>query len=85
VEIIRLTRKVLSSEGAFGTAKGYLLTRVLPPEINEKDFLETLYHSADALGTDRAICMLDFKVFEGRIFLIELAPRPGGGGWILLG
>ena len=39
---------------------------------------QTLYRSAAALGLDRAVCMLDFKVHQGRIFLLELAPRPGG-------
>lgn len=78
VEVIRLTRKILSSQGPFGTARGYLLSDALPDEIDEFDLLQTLYQSAAALGLSRAICMLDFMVHQGRIVLLELAPRPGG-------
>lgn len=78
VTVIRTTRKVISSSGAFGTARGYLLSASLPNEIDEQDLIETLYQSGAALGLDRAMCMLDFIVHEKRIFLLELAPRPGG-------
>jgi biotin carboxylase len=78
VEVIRLTRKILSSRGPFGTALGYLLPGTLPEEIKESDFKQTLYQSALALGINRAICMLDFLVFKNRMVLLELSPRPGG-------
>ena len=78
VEVIRLTRKILSSRGPFGTASGYLLVGPLPEEIKEFDFRETLCQSAAVLGINRAICMLDFMVCENRIVLLELSPRPGG-------
>lgn len=78
VEVIRLTRKILSSQGPFGTALGYLLPGALPDEINGQNFRQTLYQSALALGLTRAICMLDFMVYQNRIVLLELAPRPGG-------
>jgi len=78
VEVIRLTRKILSPGGPFGTALGYLLPGTLPAEIKAPDFRQTLYQSAQALGINRAVCMLDFMVCENRIVLLELSPRPGG-------
>jgi biotin carboxylase len=78
VEVIRLTRKILSSQGPFGTASGYLLPGLLPEVIKEYDFRRILYQSVLALGINRAICMLDFMVCKNRIVLLELSPRPGG-------
>lgn len=78
VEIIRLTRKIPSSAGPFGTTLGYLLPGALPPEIDEAELRHILYRSAAALGLTRAICMLDFMIDQGEIILLELAPRPGG-------
>ncbi|MFX0198945.1 MAG: ATP-grasp domain-containing protein [Candidatus Hodarchaeota archaeon] len=78
VGIIRIARKILSSQGPFGTALGYLLSDALPDEVEEHDLLQTLYQGATALGLNRAICMLDFLILENRIVLLELAPRPGG-------
>jgi biotin carboxylase len=77
-EIIRLTRKMVSSDRAFGTALGYLLPGVLPRQISEDQLRQTAYRSATALGLDRAVCMLDFMIDQGRVVLLELAPRPGG-------
>jgi biotin carboxylase len=76
--VIRLTRKIVSAEGPFGTARGYFLSTTLPAEVDHDSLPRTLYRSAAALGLNRAICMLDFKVHRGRIVLLELAPRPGG-------
>lgn len=78
VEIIRVTRKILSSDGPFGTALGYLLPGNLPVETDEDALSQTLFRSASALGLRRAICMLDFMIADGRIVLLEMAPRPGG-------
>jgi biotin carboxylase len=78
VRVIRVTRKIISSRGPFGTARGYLLSAFLPDEIDEQDLTQTLYQSGSALGLDRAMCMLDFIIHENQIVLLELAPRPGG-------
>lgn len=77
-QVIRLTRKILSSSGPFGTALGYLLPAQLPASVNEDNFLQTLAASAEALGLVRAVCMLDFIIHKDQIVLLELAPRPGG-------
>jgi len=76
--VIRLTRKILSSGGPFGTAMGYVLPARLPASVDENDFRQTLALGAAALGLERAVCMLDFILHKGRIVLLELAPRPGG-------
>ena len=78
VEIIRITRKVTSAHGPFGTALGYVLPGILPAGIDEHELCQTLYRGAAALGLRRAICMLDFMIDDGRIVLLEMAPRPGG-------
>jgi biotin carboxylase len=77
-QVIRLTRKILSSSGPFGTALGYLLPAQLPASVDKDDFLQTLAASAGALGLVRAVCMLDFIIHKDQIVLLELAPRPGG-------
>jgi biotin carboxylase len=76
--LIRLTRKIPSDGGPFGTARGYLLSSAPPAAVDPDSLPQTLYRSAAALGLERAVCMLDFKVQDGRIVLLELAPRPGG-------
>ncbi len=77
-DVIRLTRKILSLHGPFGTTLGYLLPADLPAAINGDHFLQTLVRSAAALGIERAVCMLDFIIHQDQIFLLELTPRPGG-------
>jgi biotin carboxylase len=76
--VIRLTRKILSSSGPFGTALGYLLPAQLPAAVDKDGFMQTLAASAEALGLERAVCMLDFIIHEDQVVLLELAPRPGG-------
>ena len=76
--IVRLARKIISSESPFGTATGYLLEPSFPDEIDEQGFRLTLQKYAEVLGLERAFCMLDFKMDQGRTVLLELAPRPGG-------
>ncbi|HSM75824.1 MAG TPA: ATP-grasp domain-containing protein [Desulfobacterales bacterium] len=76
--LIRLTPKILSETGPFGTARGYLLATAPPAAVGPDSLAQTLYRSAAALGLERAVCMLDFKIQDGRIVLLELAPRPGG-------
>jgi biotin carboxylase len=78
VEIIRLTQKILASGGPFGTARAYLLRPELPDGVSLQDLRDTLKRGAESLGLTRALCMVDFVIKDGRIFLLEMTPRPGG-------
>jgi len=77
-DVIRLTRKIRAASGPFGTTRAYVLPASLPTTMDAHRFCQTLYQSASALGIDRAVCMLDFLIDQGRMVLLELAPRPGG-------
>jgi biotin carboxylase len=76
--LIRLAKKIPSSFGPFGTTMGYALVDALPLGIDLQIFCRYLARAAGALGIKRSICMTDFIVHEGKIILLEMAPRPGG-------
>jgi len=76
--VLRLTRKVRFDEDPFGTAKAYSLPEIWPEELKDGQFEAILQRSAGALGIERAVCMLDFFMADGRMNLLEMAPRPGG-------
>ena len=78
VTLIRLARKIPSSDGPFGTTMGYELVDALPQGIDLGRFCGYLAQGAGALGIKRSICMVDFMVHNGKIVLLEIAPRPGG-------
>ncbi|MFC1885099.1 acetyl-CoA carboxylase biotin carboxylase subunit family protein [Thermodesulfobacteriota bacterium] len=78
IEIIRLSKKIRGREDHFGTIKGYILPASLPTEIDVPGFHQHVIKCAGALGLSRALCTLDFMVLEGKIFFLEMAPRPGG-------
>jgi biotin carboxylase len=77
-EIVRLTRKIPAQNSPFGTIRGYILSETVPAGVELEVFKATLVKSAETLGVERAICMLDFIVRDGEVVLIELSPRPGG-------
>ena len=76
--VIRLTEKISSSFGPFGTTMGYLLVDALPNGIDLDIFRRYLARAAGALGIKKSICMADFIVNGGDIIFLEMAPRPGG-------
>ncbi|MBF0531018.1 MAG: ATP-grasp domain-containing protein [Deltaproteobacteria bacterium] len=78
VRIIRIARKWLKPDQAPGIAMAYQVPGKLPLGIDPEMFRETLRRAAQALGMERALCMLDFLVSSQRLVLLELAPRPGG-------
>lgn len=78
IKIIRMTRKIKSSEAVFGTVSGYMLINDLPPNVDVPNFENCLLMGAKALGIQRGICMVDFIFKEGHPILIEITPRPGG-------
>lgn len=77
-EVIRLTKKIHSPCGPFGTIRGYIIEASLPEEIEEQMFERTLLHGAEALGIRRAVCMADFMICGSEVMLLEMTPRPGG-------
>ena len=77
VKIIRLTEKIKFPGQIFGIIDGYKLINFISG-ISEKKLYDTLYKAASSVGLNNSICMIDFIVRDRNIFLIEIAPRPGG-------
>ncbi|MBI5675508.1 MAG: ATP-grasp domain-containing protein [Nitrospirae bacterium] len=77
-EVIRLTKKIQSPRGPFGTIRGYIIEASLPEEIEEQMFERILLQGAEALGIRSAICMADFMLCGREVALLEMTPRPGG-------
>ncbi|MBP9854577.1 MAG: ATP-grasp domain-containing protein [Candidatus Omnitrophica bacterium] len=78
VSVIRLTRKYYDERSTFGTMQAYQLPAELPSSISLADLESFLLKAAHSLGLTRSITMVDFKIYNGRIYLIEMTPRPGG-------
>jgi biotin carboxylase len=78
IRIIRLTRKIRSPKGPFGTIRGYVLIDDLPGDIPATNLRRRLREGAEALGIYKGVCMVDLIVRNGDIRLLELSPRPGG-------
>lgn len=78
IEVIRLTKKIHSLHGPFGTIRGYIIEASLPEDV-EQQMLERIFlHGAEALGIRRAVCMADFMLCGSEAVLLEMTPRPGG-------
>ncbi len=78
ITIIRITRKIKAPVGPFGTIMGYVLPSALPCQVDYPKFKQMLKKSADVLGINRGICMVDFIISNDEPILIEMTPRPGG-------
>jgi biotin carboxylase len=78
IRIIRTARKIASPGQSFGTTLAYVLPGCLPDEISEHELCSQLLRAAEALGIDHAVCMVDFIVRDGTVFLLEMTPRVGG-------
>jgi len=79
LEVIRTAKKIPTEGAQVGTTTAaYVLPAELPAEIPPTVFLDQLHRAATALGLDRALCMVDFIVWQGKAYLLELTPRPGG-------
>lgn len=76
--IVRIARKVMAPEISPGTALAYELPAAPPPPLDEETLAAQLAAAARALGLERALVMADFIVAQGRAWLIEMTPRPGG-------
>jgi biotin carboxylase len=79
LEVIRTAKKMPSAGVQVGaTTAAYVVPATLPNEISSTVFSDQLRRAATAIGLDRALCMVDFMVWEGKAYLLELTPRPGG-------
>lgn len=78
VDIVRMARKIPARDMPFGTTLAYVVPGALPAPMEIGSFRDQLKSAAQALGLERAICMLDFIVSDGRPVMIEMTPRPGG-------
>ncbi|MBU3917841.1 ATP-grasp domain-containing protein [bacterium] len=78
INLIRITQKFPGAYGPLGTTQGYVLVNGLPNGIKLKTLTRILSKGAQALGLDRAICMVDFIIHNNQIRLLEMTPRPGG-------
>lgn len=85
IEIIRLSRKQSLINEFFGTTLSYETFHINSAPFGEDKLKATLLDAATSLGIKRAICMVDFIYSNGVLFLLEIAPRPGGDciPWLL--
>ncbi len=78
VEIIRLSKKIPFQRSTFGTILAYEVSAQLPAGIRESELAEFLAKAATVLGLKRTMAMVDLKIDQGQIYVLELTPRPGG-------
>lgn len=78
LDVLRLTKKIKDSRKPFGTIDGYMLCPWSAVDFDRQTLAAVLHNGASALGITEAICMVDFIVCHGEIFLLEMTPRPGG-------
>ena len=78
VRVVRTARKILAVGGQTGTTVAYEVPGSLPAGLPVEGLPAQLRRAAHAIGLRRALCMVDFIVREGKPYLLELTPRPGG-------
>ena len=78
LRIFRLTRKLRFTDALFGTTTAYELVNQPPAGISKRQLNTAIFSGLEALGVDNALCMLDLFIKDGRIILLETAPRLGG-------
>jgi len=76
--VLRIARKILDPAQPFGTALGYFVPAAIRGEWSDRALAERMGAAAAALGLRRGLCMADWVIRDGEVYLIELAPRPGG-------
>ena len=78
LEIIRTAMKIPAAEPELGATAAYVVPAALPEEMPSRLLHDQLQRAATAIGLQRALCMVDFIVWQGQAYLLELTPRPGG-------
>jgi len=78
VEILRLSKKIVSGDAVFGTILGYELPAGLPGTWTMEGVAACLKRAAQALGLGSMIAMADFKFEGGKMVFLEMTPRLGG-------
>jgi hypothetical protein len=78
VEMIRVAEKIRNPAAPFGTIGGYFLPAPLPGNVSGRMLARVLAEASRALGLTRTLCMADFILSGDRVFMLEMAPRPGG-------
>lgn len=78
VQIIRLAKKLMRKEGVWGTPLAYIMPADFPSEMKEEVLALELKRAAQSLGINRMIGMVDLRLENGKIYLIELSARSGG-------
>ncbi len=75
--LIRIARKIPASNHPPGTIHAYQVPASIPG-ISDGQLTEFMDTAARSLGITRAIVMADFIVRGDCMYLLEMAPRPGG-------
>lgn len=78
ITLVRVAKKIRSKKLPFGTTVAYIVPSKLPNDLDEDMFKGKLLKAAIALGLTKAICMVDFIVYNNEIYFLELTPRIGG-------
>lgn len=78
LDIIRVSQKLPNSSASFGTPLVYRVPGILPSQCPMDHLATVLRQAAMVLGLKRTMGMVDFKLVDGRIYLLEMTPRPGG-------
>jgi hypothetical protein len=78
--ILRVTKKITKKEH-FSFFHGYYLFNPRNNLVNDclelSDLIKVCKTSADALKINKGVCMMDFIISKGKIFVIETTTRPG--------
>jgi len=78
VTLLRSAGKCKAEDAPMGTTLAYILPATLPMAIRKTHLPAALLNATAALGIHHAICMADFIVKDGALFLLEISPRIGG-------
>lgn len=85
ITLLRVVKKFESEH--FGLFKGYFLMNKNSMKVNGIDFsklVDVCLKVGKSLKINQGVCMVDFKIDKGELFVIETSIRPGFGTFINL-